>query len=138
MPVPRFWIACCAHARAASTEETEADRKRLLRELGRFKRAVSNLISRKKIDENLHRAGHVGPGTPATTLLRDGGGRDQEAAGVLEGQQEEGHHPGQQHKQEGPHAAPRWDERGTLWLKLKERTVIFLFHSFPFSKQKGF
>jgi hypothetical protein len=53
MPVPRFWIACCALARAASMEETEADRKRLLRELGRFKRAVSNLISRKKMDEKV-------------------------------------------------------------------------------------
>jgi predicted phosphohydrolase len=41
MPIPRFWIACCAHARSASVEETEADRKRLLRELGRLRRAVS-------------------------------------------------------------------------------------------------
>jgi hypothetical protein len=53
MPVPRFWIACCAMARSASLEETEADMRRLLRELGRFKRAVSNLISRKKMDEKV-------------------------------------------------------------------------------------
>jgi hypothetical protein len=50
MPIPRFWIACCSQARSASAEETEADRRRLLRELGRFKRAVSNLISRKNMD----------------------------------------------------------------------------------------
>jgi hypothetical protein len=53
MPARRFWIACCAQARSASVEETEADRRRLLRELGRFKRAVSNLISRKKMDEKV-------------------------------------------------------------------------------------
>jgi len=53
MPVPRFWIACCAQARSASTEETDADRRRLLKELGRFKRAVINLISRKKMDEKV-------------------------------------------------------------------------------------
>jgi len=53
MPVPRFWIACCAQARSASTEETDADRRRLLKELGRFKRAVTNLISRKKMDEKV-------------------------------------------------------------------------------------
>jgi hypothetical protein len=53
MPIPRFWIACCAQARTASAEDTDADRRRLLRELGRFKRAVSNLISRKKMDEKV-------------------------------------------------------------------------------------
>jgi hypothetical protein len=53
MPIPRFWIACCAQGRLASAEETEVDRRRLLRELGRFKRAVSNLISRKKMDEKV-------------------------------------------------------------------------------------
>jgi hypothetical protein len=51
MPFPRFWIACCRLARKGSLEELEADKKRLLRELGRFRRAVTNLIARKRVDE---------------------------------------------------------------------------------------
>ncbi len=53
MPIPRFWVACCAQARLASAEEMEADRRRLLKELGRFRRAVCNLVSRKKMEEKV-------------------------------------------------------------------------------------
>jgi len=53
MPIPRYWIVCCTQARAATADETEADKRRLLKELGRFRRAVCNLITRKKMEEKV-------------------------------------------------------------------------------------
>jgi hypothetical protein len=50
-PVPRFWLQCCQkHAHL----QTGEDKERLLKELGKFRRALMGLIMRLKVSKSVH------------------------------------------------------------------------------------
>jgi hypothetical protein len=52
-PVPRFWLQCCLkHSRAGN--QTLEDKERLLRELGKLRRALTGLIMKLKVSKMVH------------------------------------------------------------------------------------
>jgi hypothetical protein len=50
-PVPRFWIQCC---QKHSHLQKQEDKERLLKELGKFRRALMGLIMRLKVSKTVH------------------------------------------------------------------------------------
>jgi hypothetical protein len=50
-PVPRFWLQCC---QKHSHLQKQEDKERLLKELGKFRRALMGLIMRLKVSKTLH------------------------------------------------------------------------------------
>jgi hypothetical protein len=52
-PIPRFWLQCCIK-HFQSGNQTLEDKERLLRELGKFRRALLSLIMRLKISKTVH------------------------------------------------------------------------------------
>lgn len=54
LPMPRYWVPCCDRQPKVSEEEGEADRKRLLKDLGRLKRTVVSLAQKLKLGNSVH------------------------------------------------------------------------------------
>jgi hypothetical protein len=45
-PMPRFWIPCCEKGRKLDSLENDSDKKRLLKDLGRLRSAISGMVAR--------------------------------------------------------------------------------------------
>ncbi len=53
-PSPRFWIQCCRrHAPKGDAAQVKADKERLLRELGKFRRALTGLLMKLKLTRSV-------------------------------------------------------------------------------------
>jgi hypothetical protein len=50
-PFPRFWLQCCLKD---SQHQQHEDKERMLRELGKFRRALLGLIMRMKVSKTVH------------------------------------------------------------------------------------
>jgi hypothetical protein len=45
-PMPRFWIPCCEKGRKLDSLEHDSDKRRLLKDLGRLRSAISGMVAR--------------------------------------------------------------------------------------------
>jgi hypothetical protein len=45
-PMPRFWIPCCEKGRKLDSLENDSDKRRLLKDLGRLRSAISGMVAR--------------------------------------------------------------------------------------------
>jgi hypothetical protein len=52
-PVPRFWLQCCLKHSQAGNQPHE-DKERLLKELGKLRRALMRLIMKLKVSKTVH------------------------------------------------------------------------------------
>jgi hypothetical protein len=53
-PSPRFWIQCCRrHAPKGDAAQVKEDKERLLRELGKFRRALTGLLMKLKLTRSV-------------------------------------------------------------------------------------
>jgi hypothetical protein len=53
-PSPRFWIQCCRrHAPKGDAAQVKEDKEQLLRELGKFRRALTGLLMRLKLTRSV-------------------------------------------------------------------------------------
>jgi hypothetical protein len=53
-PSPMFWIQCCRrHAPKGDAAQVKEDKERLLRELGKFRRALTGLLMKLKLTRSV-------------------------------------------------------------------------------------
>jgi hypothetical protein len=53
-PSPRFWIQCCRrHAPKGDVSQVSEDKERLLRELGKFRRALTSLLMKLRLTRSV-------------------------------------------------------------------------------------
>jgi hypothetical protein len=79
LPMPRYWIPCCEKGRRLDSLESDAEKRHLLKDLGRLRSAISGMVARLHANGNVdvvnplegsgrgaagHRAGHERPRTP--------------------------------------------------------------------------
>jgi hypothetical protein len=52
-PMPRYWLPCCDKQVGLDRTELDGDKARLLREIGRFRRAISSLVMRLRLSSSI-------------------------------------------------------------------------------------
>jgi hypothetical protein len=46
LPMPRYWIPCCEKGRKLDSLESDSEKRRLLKDLGRLRSAISGMVAR--------------------------------------------------------------------------------------------
>jgi hypothetical protein len=52
-PMPRYWIPCCPKGRQLDEAGSDTEKRRLLRELGRLRTAISGMVARLRRTDNV-------------------------------------------------------------------------------------